>query len=83
MCNLAQQAAEKIGRTRAQAGEIFLTLLHPGRGVLPYILGHIRDVRPEWVTFPGRKLADGCTFFTKNLRIGHNFDIICKWVVFL
>ena len=40
------------------------------------ILGHIRDVRPEWVSFPGRKPADRCTFFTKNLRMGHNFDII-------
>ena len=40
------------------------------------ILGHIRDVRPEWVTFPGRKPADGCKFLTKNLRMGHNFDII-------
>ena len=40
------------------------------------ILGHIEDVRPEWVRFPDRKPADGCTFFTKNLRTGHNFDII-------
>ena len=40
------------------------------------ILGHIRDVRPEWVSFPGRKPADGCKFLTKNLRMGHNFDII-------
>ena len=40
------------------------------------ILGHIRDVRPEWVTFPGRKPADGCKFLTKNLRMGHNFDVI-------
>ena len=40
------------------------------------ILGHTRDVRPEWVTFPGRKPADGCKFLTKNLRMGHNFDII-------
>ena len=40
------------------------------------ILGHIRDVRPEWVTFPGQKPADGCKFFTKNLQMGHNFDII-------
>ena len=40
------------------------------------ILGHIRDVRQEWVSFPGRKPADGCKFFTKNLRMGHNFDII-------
>ena len=39
-------------------------------------LGHIRDVWPEWVSFPGRKPADGCKFLTKNLRIGHNFDII-------
>ena len=40
------------------------------------ILGHIRDVRPEWVSFPGQKPADGCKFLTKNLRMGHNFDII-------
>ena len=40
------------------------------------ILGHIRDVPPEWVSFPGRKPEDGCKFLTKNLRMGHNFDII-------
>ena len=40
------------------------------------ILGHIMDVRSEWVSFPGRKPADGCKFLTKNLRMGHNFDII-------
>ena len=48
------------------------------RGGTP-ILGHIRDVRPEWVSFPGRKPADGCKFLTKNLRMGHNFDIILPW----
>ena len=26
--------------------------------------------------FPGRKPADGCKCLTKNLRMGHNFDII-------
>ena len=26
--------------------------------------------------FPGQNLADGCKFLTKNLRMGHNFDII-------
>ena len=40
------------------------------------ILGHIRDVRPEWVSFPGRKSVDECKFLTKNLRKGHNLDII-------
>ena len=40
------------------------------------ILDDIRDMRPEWVSFPGRKPADGCKTFTKNLQIGHNFDII-------
>ena len=40
------------------------------------ILCHIRDVRPEWVSFPGRKPVDGYKFLTKNLRMGHNFDII-------
>ena len=47
----------------------------PGGGGTP-ILGHIRDVRPEWVSFPGIKPADGCKILTKNLRMGHNFDII-------
>ena len=47
---------------------------HPPGGTP--ILGHIRDVRPEWVSFPGRKPADRCKFFTKNLRMGHNFDIM-------
>ena len=45
------------------------------RGDTP-IMGHIRDVRLEWVSFPGRKPADGCKFLTKNLRMSHNFDII-------
>ena len=40
------------------------------------ILGHIRDVRPEWVSSLGKKPADGCKFLTKNLRMGNNFDII-------
>ena len=40
------------------------------------ILGQIGDVRPEWVTFPGRKPADECKFLTKNLWMGHNFYII-------
>ena len=46
----------------------------PGGGTP--ILSHIRDVRPEWVSFAGQKHADGCKFLTKNLRMGHNFDII-------
>ena len=32
-----------------------------GGGGTP-ILGQIRDVRPEWVSFPGQKPADGCKF---------------------
>ena len=46
-----------------------------GGGGTP-ILGYIRDVRPEWMSFPGQKPADGYKFLTKNLRMGHNFDII-------
>ena len=46
------------------------------------ILGHIRDVRPEWVSFPGQKPADGCKFLTKNLRIGPKYNFIWEWVVF-
>ena len=54
---------------------LFQSLLNfPPGGAL--ILGHIRDVRPEWVRFPGRKPADGCKFLTKSLRMGHNFDMI-------
>ena len=30
------------------------------------ILGHIRDVRPEWVSFSGQKPADGCKFLKKK-----------------
>ena len=56
-------------------GAKFLQDIHLPGGGTP-ILGHIRDVRPEWVTFPSRKPVDGCKFFTKNLRMGHNFDII-------
>ena len=33
----------------------------PGLGGTP-ILGHIRVVRPEWVSFPGQKPADSANF---------------------
>ena len=46
------------------------------RGGCTSIMGHIRDVRPEWMNFPGQKPADECKFLTKNLRMGPNFDII-------
>ena len=49
---------------------------HLNTGGGTHILGHIRDVQPEWVCFPGRKRADRCKFLTKNLRMGHNFNII-------
>ena len=39
-------------------------------------LGHIRDVQPEWLSFPGPKPVNGCKFLTKNLGMCHNFDII-------
>ena len=59
---------------------IFLIYSDPsatgGGGGGTLILGHIRDVRPEWVSFPGQKPADGCKFLTKNLWMGHTFDII-------
>ena len=42
------------------------------RGGTP-ILGHIRDVRPEWVSFPGQKPADGCKFLRYLI-----FNIIAK-----
>ena len=56
-------------------GTHILRLLGLSPGGTP-ILGHIRDVRPEWVSFPGQKPADGCKFLTKNLRMGRNFNII-------
>ena len=56
--------------------------MQPGGGTP--ILGHIRDVRSEWVTFPGQKPADGCKFSTKNLRMGVNFlPKTCGWVIIL
>ena len=54
--------------------QFFFACYFPGGGTP--ILGHIRDVRPEWVSFPGQKPADGYKFLTKNLRMGHNFDVI-------
>ena len=30
----------------------------PGGGGTP-LLGHIRDLQPEWVSFPGQKPVDG------------------------
>ena len=62
-----------VNRLLFYASKRFCTAKCPGGTP---ILGHIRDVRPEWVSFSGRKPADGCKFLTKNLRMGHNFDII-------
>ena len=53
-----------------------MAMIYNAQGRGTPILGHIRDVRPEWVSFPGRKPANGCKFLTKNLWMGHNFDII-------
>ena len=39
------------------------------------ILDHSRDVRPEYVSFRGQKSVDGCKFFPKNLRMGHNSNV--------
>ena len=72
MIDLFKSPSEK--KTRANENTSVRVQLSPG-GDTP-ILGHIRDVRPEWVSFPGRKPADGCKLLTKNLRMGHNFDII-------
>ena len=37
------------------------------------ILGHIRDVRPEWVSFQAKNLRDGVNFWPKT----------CGWVIIL
>ena len=47
--------------------------IRPGGGVT-LILGHIREVRPEWVIFEAQKPVNGCKFLPKNLRIGHYFN---------
>ena len=42
-----------------------------GGGEHSGVLGHIRDVRTEWMSFPGRTPADGCNFFTTAVYIDH------------
>ena len=83
MSNHVRKRDERVGPIHIEITSMSGTFSHlyqkkgchdPGGGTP--ILGHIRDVRPEWVGFPGRKPADGCKFLTKNLRMGHNFDII-------
>ena len=51
----------------------FIFWIRGGGGGGTPILDHIRDVRPDWVSFPGQKPADGCKFLAKNLRMGVNF----------
>ena len=45
--------------------EILETVYCLGGGGTP-ILGHISYVRPEWMSSPSRKLADGCKVLTKK-----------------
>ncbi|RMX50561.1 hypothetical protein pdam_00008754 [Pocillopora damicornis] len=49
MCCLAQQSSEKIDRTRAHAGEIFLRLLYMDSPTLPHIPHHkeLLDIFPK------------------------------------
>ena len=47
----------------------------PPQGRAP-ILGHIRDVWPEWVSFQAENLWMVVNFLPKILGMGHNFDII-------
>ena len=77
MLNDVEYTTLKMFVTRAMSNYLcyFFSINDLPGGGTP-ILGHIRDVQPEWVSFPGRKPADGCKFLTKNLRMGHNFDII-------
>lgn len=51
MCCLAQQAAEKIDRYRAHAGNIFLRLLHSKQPAVPHIphREELLRVFPVWV----------------------------------
>ena len=48
-------------------------LLYTGGRDTP-ILGHPRDVRPEWVSFRGQNSADGCKFPPNYLPMGHDFN---------
>ena len=80
VCGLLLQFVDLFHSLMLQeSDEVNFSFLSGGGGGRTPILGDIWDVQPEGVTFPGRKPADGCKFFTKNLRMGHNFDIILPW----
>ncbi|XP_034045626.1 tubulin-specific chaperone D [Thalassophryne amazonica] len=75
MCCLAQQAAEKIDRYRAHAGNIFLHLLHSSQPVVPHILH-----REELMTiFPAETIvslnwnapSQAFPYITQLLRLPH------------
>ena len=69
-------ASMDLNMTLSSIISLKMNLDDPSPGGGTPILGHIRDVRPEWVSFPGREPADGCKFLANNLRMGHNFGII-------
>ena len=50
--------------TKTQRG-----VFNPGGSTL--VLGHIRDVRPEGMSSPGRTPVDGCKFFGTAVYIDH------------
>jgi len=59
MCSLAQQAAEKIDRSRAHAGTIFLHLLHCSAPAVPHIphREELLSIFPPWVSLWARGLS--------------------------
>ena len=75
ICGDGDEMTEHFLLTFANTRSALLKQVSDTRGGTP-ILGHIRIVRLDWVSFPGRKPADGCKFLNKNLRMGHNFDTI-------
>lgn len=73
MCCLAQQAAEKIDRYRAHAGNVFLRLLHSTEPAVPHIpqQEELLSIFPAWVS----PLLPTCSFIDQQKRVLPN---MCK-----
>ena len=76
--SMVNHSREAISNCLKIQKKLCLSILWWPPGSTP-VLGHIRDVQPEWVSFRGQKSADGCKFLPKNLRMGHNFNTYNLW----